>query len=228
MNKKTQQEPYLKIPYRIFNITKLGPAEKMLLAHIYSFGEKGCWQSNKTLAEMFMTSPATIRRWLGRIKKYLYVKNPKGYYRTLWVKFEHLPAQKCQSDLLKSANRLAQKCATTNNNTIKENYKRTPAPVFRQEDAGATPSPPLHKGAPALLVERDKEADAAIKHFIQNFGKEKKVFQPMTEEEFHRRKAAQLKALSLCSSDLSRKAESPAPDHQPINSMDDKNYEKDK
>jgi len=216
MKKKPQQELYLKVPYHIFNITKLGAAEKMLLAHIYSFGEKGCWQSNKTLSNMFMTTERTISRCLSRLKPFIYVKKPKGYYRTIWAKSDYdkngeHSRQNQQADLDKNGFRLRQKCLTTNNNTIKENNINTTA----------TPSPPLPKGAPALLVERDKEAGAAIKHFIQNFGKEKKKVQPMSQEEFDRRKAAQLKALSFCSSDssdksdLSRKAKSLTTDHQP-------------
>jgi len=41
-NSKKPKERYLKIPYHILNIKRLGLSEKVLLAHIYSFGEKGC------------------------------------------------------------------------------------------------------------------------------------------------------------------------------------------
>ena len=50
---KKTTERYLKIPYHILNIAELGLSEKVLLAHIYSFGDKGCWQSNATLADIF-------------------------------------------------------------------------------------------------------------------------------------------------------------------------------
>jgi len=83
---KNQKQFYLKIPYEILNLTGIGLCEKVLLAHIYSFGAKGCWQSNKTLAEIFMTSERSIRRWLVAIKAFLLVKNPKGYYRTVWAR----------------------------------------------------------------------------------------------------------------------------------------------
>jgi hypothetical protein len=44
-NGKTKlKELYLKVPYHILNIPSLGLCEKALLAHIYSFGEKGCCQ----------------------------------------------------------------------------------------------------------------------------------------------------------------------------------------
>ena len=81
-------ERYLKIPYHILNIERLGLSEKVLLAHIYSFGQKGCWQSNTTLAKIFFIQGRTISRWVRTLKKaglILWV-HPKGRYRTLWVK----------------------------------------------------------------------------------------------------------------------------------------------
>ena len=41
--KDARVERYLKIPYHILNIETLDLREKVLLAHIYSFGQKGCW-----------------------------------------------------------------------------------------------------------------------------------------------------------------------------------------
>ena len=80
-------EPYLKVPAHILNLPHLGLSEKALLAHIYSFGPRGCWQSNATLARLFQTSDRTISRWLAALLRanLLLAKNPKGYYRTLWV-----------------------------------------------------------------------------------------------------------------------------------------------
>ena len=80
-------QPYLKIPAHILNLPNLALSEKVLLAHIYSFGARGCWQSNATLARVFHTSDRTISRWLAALlrAKLLLAKNPKGYYRTLWV-----------------------------------------------------------------------------------------------------------------------------------------------
>lgn len=85
-SKRDSAERYLKIPYFILNLRGIGLCQKILLAHIYSFGQKGCYQSNKILAEIFMVSPNTISRWIAHVRKYLYVKNPKGYYRTMWAK----------------------------------------------------------------------------------------------------------------------------------------------
>jgi hypothetical protein len=62
MAKKTDKptEHYLKMPNHILNIERLGKGEKMLLAHIYSFGTKGCWQNNETLGKMFFRQTRTI------------------------------------------------------------------------------------------------------------------------------------------------------------------------
>jgi hypothetical protein len=51
------------------------------------------WQSNKTLAGIFMTTDRSIKRNVSKSKKYLHIKHPKGYYKTIWVKF-HPDVQK--------------------------------------------------------------------------------------------------------------------------------------
>jgi hypothetical protein len=186
---KKPVEPYLKIPDHILNIRDLAPGEKMLLAHIYSFGVKGCWQSNQTIGKIFMNSPATIRRWLGRIKTYTYIKNPKGYYRTIWakevLKNEQDPAQNRASDLVKSAHRPAQKCAPTINNTITENNERTIA----------SPSPlPAAGQASATLEHRRCATAEQIEKFKARVGRPT-AWTPLTQEQFEKRRAEQLAAL---------------------------------
>ena len=85
---RSKTELYLKIPYHILNIPTLRPTEKVLLAHIYSFGAKGCWQSNKTLATMFMITPRTITKYIANLQKkdLVQINCPKGYYRTIHAK----------------------------------------------------------------------------------------------------------------------------------------------
>ena len=148
----------MKIPAHILNITGIGLSEKVLLAHFYSFGAKGCWQSNETPAEIFMVSPSTISKWVKKIKIFVNIKNAKGYYRTIWAKTHpdvqlakngEVAGKSSKPELAKSSFRLSKNLLTTNNNTIKENYKRTIAS-----------SAPLPAGgqAPATLIERRKEA----------------------------------------------------------------------
>lgn len=95
---KPSKEPYLKIPYHILNLRDLGLCEKVLLAHIYSFGVKGCWQGNTTLGTMFFVKDRTISRWIAKLKKngYLLWIHPKGRYRTLWAK-SHPQIQKAST-----------------------------------------------------------------------------------------------------------------------------------
>ena len=118
-SKKNSSERYLKISYSILNLRDISLCQKILLAHIYSFGWKGCYQSNKTLAEIFMVSPDTISRWIASVRKYLYIKNPKGYYRTMWAKVHpdvqaaavsrHKSGENCPVHLGKSAEHVVEK-----------------------------------------------------------------------------------------------------------------------
>ncbi len=200
------REPYLKIPAHILNLPRLGLSEKVLLAHIYSFGVKGCWQSNQTLAEIFMTKERTVSRWINTIRKYIHIKNPKGYYRTMWSKShpsvkEHMDkigqddGQKVSADMARSGNRHGQKCPTTNNNTITENYKRTTARLSSPKSASPSPLPAGGQ-SPSTLIERNKETQQRIEQFKRNFSRGKtSQLQPMTEEQFENRRAKQLAAL---------------------------------
>lgn len=85
---KKPTERYLKIPYHILNIEGISPAEKVLLAHIYSYGTNGCWESNETLGKIFKVDERSISRWVKNLKKHGFVfwVHPKGRYRTLWAK----------------------------------------------------------------------------------------------------------------------------------------------
>jgi hypothetical protein len=185
---KKPKELYLKIPYHILNIEGLGLSEKVLLAHIYSFGEKGCWQSNATLARIFMTSPRTIKRWLANIVRegHVQIKSPKGYYRTIWARSHpavreaaqlfyrgkkdgNKEGRKCPTrrdkngtvSVPKGVLRPGRNCPTTNNTTNKDTNEETTAP----------PSPlPAGGQASAVLAERKKSAQSNIKRFGKNFG----------------------------------------------------------
>jgi hypothetical protein len=183
------KEPYLKIPAQILNITQIGLCEKALLAHIYSFDVKGCWQSNQTLAEIFMVSAPTIRRWLGRIRPYTCVKNPKGYYRTIWAKSvlknDQGPAQNGTPDLVKSEHRVDQNRSTTINNTITENNERT--------IASPTPLSAFGRTSATLGCRRCVTAEQMEK-FKARLGRPA-VWTPLTPEQFGRRRAEQLAAL---------------------------------
>jgi len=222
-----QKERYLKIPYHILNIEGLGLSEKVLLAHIYSFGTKGCWQSNATLAKCFMTSQRTVRRWLANIISagLVQIKSPKGYYRTIWARSHpdvkkaaqlyykgkaiskkdiqngrKCPARMDKNGRLsrpKSVSRHGQKCPTTNNITIKETIEVTTA----------TPSPCLPGGQAAALLDDRRKADIVkIEKFKKSFGNSRLRRKPLTSEEFENKRQQQLKAF-LSSSGIENKSD---------------------
>ena len=206
--KKEARERYLVIPYNILNLRGIGLCEKVLLAHIYSFGAKGCWQSNATLAEVLMVSPRTVTQYIARLRreKLVQIKCPKGYYRTIWAKAHPEVAAAVQLSYRgtkadKSANHHSRKgpsqCAIngvrpgrnllpTNNTTTKETKRETIA----------TPSPlPAGGQAPALLKERARDNLARIERLKHEFGKSGKPYRPLTEQQFQQRRQAQLKGL---------------------------------
>jgi len=195
-DKGKPREKYLAIPYHILNVCDVGLCQKVLLAHICSFGLKGCYQSNKTLADIFMVSAKTISRWLADIRKYVYIKKPKGYYRTIWAKSHpdfrvhldspvHRVGQNWVTDLNKSEIGPGQKCPTTNIYTNKETNKDTTAP----------PSPmPAGGQAPAVLAERNKQSLSKVEQLKRAFGRRRPV-KGLSEQQFQQRRQQQLKAL---------------------------------
>lgn len=206
--KRDLADRYLAIPYHILNLRGIGLCQKVLLAHIYSFNQKGCYQSNKTLADIFMVSPGTISRWIADVKTHLYTKNPKGYYRTMWAKAhpevqaavvrwhksdkacpvhsgksEQHVMQKSDRDFGKSKIGLTQRCETTNNNTNKETNKETTAPL-----------PPMPAGgqAAAVLTDRKRQSLTEIEKFKRSFGR---TGPRLTKEQFEQRRQKIIKAL---------------------------------
>jgi len=119
-DKKGKVDRYLAIPYHILGMRDIGPGEKILLAHIHGFGARGCWSSNKTLGQMLQLSPCTISRMIGKIRRYVWIKNPKGYYRTIWSRSH--PAVREAAAALRKTDPPARHCEAS---TLTEN----PAPT---------------------------------------------------------------------------------------------------
>jgi hypothetical protein len=222
--KKEPKELYLKVPYHILNIPGLGLCEKVLLAHIYSFGEKGCWQSNSTLGKIFFVDGRSISRWLARLKKnglVLWI-HPKGRYRTIWVKSH--PNVKTAVALLYMGEQISkeavisghaaavlqrQNCpgsidkpvaATSTNQDIQvgQNCPHTNNTTKKDiiSQTTAPPSPlPAGGQAPAVLIERKNMAVRSVEEFKKKFGIGKKRSAPLSEKEINKRRQVQLKAL---------------------------------
>jgi hypothetical protein len=193
---------------------------KILLAHIYSFGKKGCWQSNETMGKIFMVDERTISRRITTIKEYLYVKSPKGYYRTLWVKFhpevkeavalwyqgQNIPKtklnnwnepvrQKCPTEVDKSVEvSTTDECFRLRQNCLTTN-------TYTNKETNrktATPAPlPAGGQASALLEYRKEKNKSQMNEFFRKFGKgpPSKRRKELTPQELERRKQDQLRAL---------------------------------
>jgi len=213
-------ENYLTIPNHILNIRGLGRGEKELLAHIYSFGRKGCWQSNETLGKMFFRSPRTISLWVAHLKKggHILWLHPKGYYRTLWAKShpevisaqslryrdgeiskaEVISGQANSTPLRKNQpSECAKNCEATAQKDVfplRKKLLQTNNTTIRDttKDTMATPAPlPAGGQAPALLQDRKVEQQGAIEKFKTRFGSARKEYKPLPDAEFEQNRQRQ-------------------------------------
>jgi len=216
--KQKKKASGLWIRNEILNIRALDDSEKMLLAHFDSFGARGCYQANGTLAEIFLAKPRTIRRRIAKIKRagLIYVKSPKGYYRTIWVKSNtevkkavklwyrgeeiekpregKQDGQKWPTEVdktgqpsrSKSVFRHGQNCPTTNTETVKKTKKETKA----------TPAPlPAGGQATALLEDRKAGVIADVEQLKRTFGHSGRQRAKLTDAEWEDRRQAQRRAL---------------------------------
>ncbi|MGD8785985.1 MAG: helix-turn-helix domain-containing protein [Phycisphaerales bacterium] len=226
-NKTGQKELYLKVPYHILCNNKIGPREQLLLAHIHSFGRKGCWQSNETLGKMFNIGERTVSRKVKELKKAgcIFWVHPKGRYRTIWAKSH--PDVKAAQSLLYMGNEINKKAIITGQAKhilLRQNCQggidKTDVPTATKQciqvrqnclhtnnttikdttvETIATPSPlPAGGQAPALLAEKKKAVQKDVEQFKANFGKPKGRTSPkLTEQEFEDKRQAQIRQLMI-------------------------------
>jgi hypothetical protein len=219
---KKPKESYLKTPNRIMNIPRslLNQQKKALLAHIYSFGAKGCWQSNRTLAEMFQTSERSITRWISDIKKIgeIYIKSPKGYYRTIWAKShpeviaanklwyrnKQIPKEDINHpvDFAKNGEQDRQNWrseSAKNGIRLRQNCLTINNNTLKETIKNTTTTPtPLPAGgqAPALLQNRQEEAKAQFEQLKRRIGMPGRRSEPeLTPAESDQRKQQLIQAL---------------------------------
>ena len=222
---KRPAENYLNMPNHIRNIPKLGYGVKELLAHIYSFGRKGCWQSNETLGKMFFRSGRTISGWIGSLKKGRHILwvNGKGYYRTLYAK--------THPDVIESATLMyrdrevskaeviagqadggtprrklpgdyAEKCEVTSQKPVIPPRRKLPptnntTKKETTEGTTATPSPlPAGGQAPALLQDRKNQMSDTTEQLKRGFGRSGGRRGPkLTDKQFEDRRQKVLRGL---------------------------------
>ena len=217
------KEHFLKMPNHILNLRIIGLPQKVLLSHIFSFGRKGCWQANATLAEMFLVGERTISEWVAKLKKaelILWV-HPKGRYRTIWAKTH--PDVKAAQTLLymgeevKKSDVVSGHAAILLGSNLPGGVEETCAPTTQNDcnqvgrnllhtnnttreditrETTATPSPlPAGGQAPALLEDREAEALATIEDFKRSFGGGPRRGPKPTAAEKEKRRQEQLRAL---------------------------------
>jgi len=189
---KKRTEPYLKIPNHILSLAKLRSLDKMLLAHFYSFGSRGCWQSNATLAKIFMVSPATITRSIALLRnaQLVGISSPKGRYRTIWASTHPDVRAARQGHRRKTCRDVNQNDEHVNQNA---HVKLSKTAVHRTT---ATP-PPLPAGgqASALLDDRKGRRLAGLEALKRRLKLARAPRTVMSAEEFDQRRQKQMQAL---------------------------------
>jgi transposase len=196
---KKAKERYLKVPYHILNMTGIGLSQKVLYAHIYSYGVKGCWEANDTLAKMFFVGERTITDWVTKLKKAgcIWWLHPKGRYRTFWAKSH--PDVKSAKTLLYMDEEISKEavisghakvllgrnlpggieetCGATRKNDriqVGRNLLHTNNTTKKDTNRKTTATPPpLPAGgqAPALLEERKKESISRVEQLKRKVGR---------------------------------------------------------
>ena len=102
------------IPAEVWLDTRINAIEKIILTEIDSLdsGEKGCWASNKYIAEFCQCSERTVSAAISKLTKlgYLYVQSFDGRQRELKSKFTKVTtnsaegSKNCEADLQNSQN----------------------------------------------------------------------------------------------------------------------------
>jgi len=169
------------IPEKIKKMSMLTGDEKIFYAHVYSFGERGCWQTDQQIGKALGRSERSIQRYQANCHKagLLKVIGKKSKYRRIWAKdhpkYKAMRKKKAnelrqirQSRTTDPSELLRQNCPTTNKYTNKSTNKQS----------GGSPSPaeqahsPLNGKQQQLEEYRKKEeTNASIEQLTRNFGR---------------------------------------------------------
>lgn len=186
-------------------MTVLTGDEKLYFAYVYSFGERGCWQTDEQIGKALGRSDRTIQRYQGNCKTagLLKIIGKKSRYRRIWAK-DHpkykawrkkqaeLLRQTCRSRATKVSELCRQTCPTTNKDTKKSTNK----------ERGGSPSPaeqahaPLRDKQQQLEAHRTKEETiASVEQLKRSFGRGGRQTPKLTDTEWEKRRQAQLRLL---------------------------------
>jgi len=205
-NKKFRQLG-LWIPERIKKMSFLSGDEKLYYAYVYSFGERGCYQTDEQIGKALGRCVRSIQRYQANCKKagLFKVIGKKSKYRRIWAKdhpkYKAMRKKKAeqlrqtrQSRTTDASELLRQNCPTTNKDTNKRtNKKRGGSPLPANGQAHS----PLKDKQQQLEAYRTKEETiASIDQLKRSFGLGARRRMPeLTQAEFELRKQAQLRAL---------------------------------
>ena len=167
------------VPLGILKMSFLAAEDKLFYAYVYSFGARGCWQTDEQIGESFGRCERTIQRYKTNCKKaglfkIIHEGSPR---RRIWAKdhpkfkaaqkmYAEQLRQTCQSRTTDLSESPRQNCPTTNKDTNKST----------NTERGGSPSPaeqahaPLRDKQQQLKEHRMKgEAAASIEQLKKSF-----------------------------------------------------------
>lgn len=203
-NKKSRKIG-LWVPQRILKMSFLSGDDKLFYAYVYSFGERGCWQTDEQIGKAFGRSERTIQRYQANCKKagLFRVVGNKSKYRRMWAKNhpKYKAWRKKQAALLRQTRRSRatnlselprQTCPTTNKGTNKTTIKQRGGSPSPAEQAHA----PLKGKQQQLEAHRTREeAIASIEQLKRSFGRGRRRTPELTPAECEQRRQEQKRAL---------------------------------
>ncbi|MHC4426744.1 MAG: hypothetical protein ACYSYV_11710 [Planctomycetota bacterium] len=204
--RKKSRQLGLWIPKRILNMSFLSGDEKLFYAYVYSFGERGCWQTDEQIGKALGRGDRSVQRYQANCKRagLLKVIGKKSKYRKIWAK-DHpkfIAWRKKQAALLRqnrqsrptdTSELLRQNRPTTNKDTNKRTNKQRGGSPSPAEQAHA----PLKGKQQQLEAYRTKEeTNASIEQLKRSFGRGTRRRTPeLTAAERQQRAQQQRRAL---------------------------------
>ncbi|MBN1972541.1 MAG: hypothetical protein JW787_02810 [Sedimentisphaerales bacterium] len=184
------------ITWKILNMTCLSGDDKIYYAYVYSFGERGCWQTDLQIGKALGRSGRTIQRYQFNCRKagLLRVIGQGSSYRKIWAKdhpkyiawrkkkaieirqkrkstttkLSELPRQTCQGSTTNLSESLRQNCPTTNKETIKITIKESGGSPSPAD--GQAHSPHKNKQEQLEAYKTKEETTVSIEQLKNSFG----------------------------------------------------------
>lgn len=194
------------IPQRILKMSFLSGDEKIFYAYVYSFGERGCWQTDEQIGKALGRSVRSVQRYHRNCRKagLFKVIAKKSRYRRIWAK-DHPKYKAMRMKQAKQLRQIRQSRATDASELLRQNCPTTITYTNKTtiKERGGSPSPaeqahaPLNGKQQQLEAHRMKEETiASIEQLTRNFGRDGRRRTPeLTAVEHDRRRKEQKRAL---------------------------------